>query len=269
MKSLKITTLAITIFSLLILWSCENEQDPPDCSTSNLAVTASSVSDATGCTTSDGSVTLTASGGVAPYQFKVNSGNLQSSETFTGLAPGTYTATVVDANNCESTFDFQIAQGTSSLAFTSTTSSNSGCGTNNSTVTVDATGDGTVQYKLDDGAFQSSNTFSDVSAGAHVITITDDSGCTTTAEIKVLTGVSYDNDIHTILMTNCAISGCHDGSNGSSRDWTVFSNVQTKAGNIKSRTSSGSMPPASSGKQLSQQQIDLIACWVDDGALDN
>ena len=35
-------------------------------------------------------------------------------------------------------------------------------------------------------------------------------------------GVSDATDVDPIIMTKCAISGCHDGSLGSDKDWTNF-----------------------------------------------
>lgn len=270
MRNLRILFLSECLTTVLFIISCDSEQGPQpvDCLTSGLNLTVATVNDASGCTTNDGSATLSASGGAEPYQYKLNDGILQSSATFNNLNPDSYTATVVDDNNCEAETTVQISSGAGSLAFTTTpTATEAGCGTTSATITVEATGEGTVQYKLDEGNFSTTNVFENVSAGTHNVTITDDSGCTTSAEVKVLSGTSYETEVKPIIMNNCAISGCHDGSTARP-DWTVFSNVQNNAENIKSRTQAGEMPPAGSGS-LTQEQIDLIACWVDDGAMEN
>ncbi len=49
-----------------------------------------------------GTVVITAFGGVAPYQYSLNSGALQSNNTFTALIVGTYAIQVVDALGCSS-----------------------------------------------------------------------------------------------------------------------------------------------------------------------
>ena len=46
----------------------------------------------------NGSITASASGGAMPYQYKLDNGPYQQSGVFTGLAAGTYTVTVKDAN---------------------------------------------------------------------------------------------------------------------------------------------------------------------------
>jgi len=54
------------------------------------------------CALTDGIVTVTNSGGTAPYQYSIDNGvTFQSSGTFTGLMPGVYTVITKDANDCE------------------------------------------------------------------------------------------------------------------------------------------------------------------------
>lgn len=65
--------------------------------------------------TSNGSITVTPSGGTAPYTY-VWSPNVSSSNTATGLAAGTYVVTTTDASNC-STVDSFIVTSPPSLAF--------------------------------------------------------------------------------------------------------------------------------------------------------
>ncbi len=46
---------------------------------------------------------VNASGGLAPYQYRINGGALGASNSFTGLTPGTYTIEVIDSNDCRDT----------------------------------------------------------------------------------------------------------------------------------------------------------------------
>jgi len=78
-------------------------------------------------------------------------------------------------------------------------------------------------------------------------------------------GVSFSASISPIISTNCALPQCHGGS-PFLPDFREFSIIQSKAAKIRTRTQNRSMPQIGS---LTQQEIDLIACWVDDGALDN
>lgn len=51
----------------------------------------------------DGDATTTVAGGTAPYNFSWSTAPVQNTPTATNLCPGTYTATMVDANGCTDT----------------------------------------------------------------------------------------------------------------------------------------------------------------------
>jgi hypothetical protein len=83
------------------------------------------------------------------------------------------------------------------------------------------------------------------------------------------TEYSYLNDVKPIIATNCAISGCHDGSLGTTRDWRNLSALQAKASNVSAFVRNGTMPPPSTGIELSAEEIQKISCWAQNGAKDN
>ncbi len=147
-------------------------------------------------------------------------------------------------------------------------STNSECSNDTGTISVTATGgDGDYQYSLNSGALQSASVFSNVAIGSYEVAVVDGSGCSSTQVAFIRTSVSLVNDIMPLLETQCTFSGCHNGDNGSSRNWLEKGNVLAMAENIKARTQNGSMPR--NPGVLTQAEIDLIACWVDDGAEDN
>ena len=81
-------------------------------------------------------------------------------------------------------------------------------------------------------------------------------------------GISYTQTIEPIIETNCAVSGCH--VTGQQRPTLeTYEQIAANADRITFRTSNGTMPPSSSGKVLTQSEIDAINCWVDDGAQEN
>lgn len=105
------------------------------------------------------------------------------------------------------------------------------------------------------------------SCADHKLPTPDGFGCSGEA-------VSYAQDVSPIISTSCAIvgdGGCHNGGNGANLDWRVFSNVQSHATQMKDRITrtpgtSGHMPRIGS---ITDAQIQLISCWVDQGAQDN
>jgi gliding motility-associated-like protein len=57
------------------------------------------------------------------------------------------------------------------------------------TITATVTGgNGTYEYKLDDGAFQTSNVFTNVTAGPHTVTVGDTNGCTNLSQDVFIIG---------------------------------------------------------------------------------
>jgi len=240
-----------------------------DCSASDLAVVVESTKNTTGCKAINGEISVSATGGVAPYDFSINDGEYQTNSTFVDLGPGTFTVKVKDVNNCWRSMQVTIGADGSNLSATATSTPDNQCTTNNGTITVSATGGkGPYQYQIDSKGFSSSNSFSAVSDGIHAILIKDADECQTNLSVQVgrgVTGISFATVIKPILDTNCNLSGCH-GTGTGSRDWTNFDNVKANATNIKQRTGNRSMPP---GAPLPQSQIDQIACWVDDGAPNN
>ena len=51
-------------------------------------------------------------------------------------------------------------------------------------------------------------------------------------------------------------------------DWSIKANILESAERIKERTENESMPPAGRD-DLTPQEINAIACWVDQGVEDN
>ena len=257
------------IISTVLYFSCVSDDiNKVDCETSDLAITTS-VTNLTVCVPANGSITVNATGGKAPYTFSIDGINFIGSQIFNNLSAGDFSITVRDANKCEQTVEAIVA-GTGLTAI-ATVDIGSGCKDSNGKITATATnGTEPYTYKLGNASFVSSNTFTSLTTNTYEITVKDGDGCEyLIAGIKVTSGVSFQNDIKPILVTNCIKSGCHNGDIGAERNWSVFANVKAKASGIKTRTGNKSMPLDIAPTGLPQNQIDLIACWVDDGALDN
>ncbi len=255
----------LVIGGLVFLSSCASnslDEDPIDCSITTLSL-ISTVSDAD-CGSTNGVILLEVSGGVPPYKYQLDDGTAQTENEFNNLMAGSYTIVISDKNNCSITNSVSVAV-TGGFQATATVT-NSGCKTSNGSISIQASsGVEPYQYKLLGGTQQSNPVFGGLSSGEYEVIITDASGCEFSILKKVNTGISYNSSIKSIIANSCATTNCHDGST-SQTNFTNFSNVQSNASSIKSRTQSGSMPKDGS---LTQAQKDAIACWVDDGAKDN
>ena len=260
--------LVLCLLTIALLMHCADdgpEEMEVDCSTSDLSVSVIA-STQPGCTTT-GDITVAGSGGTTPYMYSINGVDFQSETVFSDLIGGSITVTIMDADGCTNQASFTLETEGNAVSL-STQASDSECLQPTGTITVTASGgDGAYQYTLDGGAQQASNVFENVEAGPHEVTVVDGEGCEAAMEVQVSSGVSLADDIMPLLQTQCTFSGCHNGDNGSDRNWTVKSNVIARAQDIKDRTGNGSMPR--SPGVLTQDEIDLIACWVDDGAKDN
>ncbi|HRO05689.1 MAG TPA: gliding motility-associated C-terminal domain-containing protein [Ferruginibacter sp.] len=134
----------------------------------------------------DGTVSVTSATGTAPYTYSLNGGTPQASNTFTGLAPDTYTITFTDANGCSGSVDVIIGTG-SGISSTVDVVNTSCPGVNNGTITVTPTsGNAPYQYAINGGTPQASNVFTNLAPGNYTISISDVLGCsgTNTATIE-------------------------------------------------------------------------------------
>ena len=145
----------------------------------------------TGCSTSkNGSIFITAGGGVAPLTYSVDNGvTYVATNNIAGLDAKTYNVKVKDANGC--VFDAGSVTITAPNALTidlnATSITNVKCnGDATGAVTIVANG-GTapLTYAMDAGAFGASSTFSGLVAGSYTIRVKDNGGCTQSAPISI------------------------------------------------------------------------------------
>lgn len=124
----------------------------------------------------NGNISVTTSGGMAPYQFSINGGiNWQSSNQF-NTAAGNYTITIKDANGCITTRNVVVTEPSLLTAFS--LNANATCdGGNDGRITVLASGGNTgYRYSLDGINFQTSNIFN-LPPGSFSVTVKDSMGC--------------------------------------------------------------------------------------------
>lgn len=74
---------------------------------SQITASGSAVNASSGAA-SDGSITVTASGGTGTLTYNINGGSYQASNVFNNLAAGSYTIGVMDANGCIKTFVISV-----------------------------------------------------------------------------------------------------------------------------------------------------------------
>lgn len=158
-----------------------------------------------------GSITATGAGGSGGgYQYSLNGGAFQGSNTFNNLIAGTYSITVQDGNGCIGQTSVTITNAGSSLTVTGTTVAEQ-CGSSNGSLTILASGGtGPYEYSINGTTYQASPTFNGLGAGTYTIFARDMSnGCTGNSTVTIT------NNTYTLTVTatptdeNC---GAADGS---------------------------------------------------------
>lgn len=136
------------------------------------------------CANNKGSITAHGFGGKLPYEYSLNGGDYQDSNTFDNLSAGNYTINTKDASGCVSSFVAVIFPFTPLSALITATSVSCN-GQKDGILEVNATGGSGSSYSyalknisgtvLTD--FQSTNIFKDLSPGVYVVEIKDDTEC--------------------------------------------------------------------------------------------
>ncbi|MFI5132895.1 MAG: gliding motility-associated C-terminal domain-containing protein, partial [Chitinophagales bacterium] len=132
---------------------------------------------------SNGLVIVNASGATAPYQYSMDGGAYQNSDTFY-VAAGAHIVNTRDNNGCISSQPVNMTQPL--LLTANTVTQNATCdGGNDGLITVTANGGNSAyQYSIDGINFQPSNVFN-TGPGNFIITVKDNLGCTTTKNATV------------------------------------------------------------------------------------
>jgi len=122
------------------------------------------------CNGGTGGFTATATGGVAPLQFKLNSGAFSTNNVFTNQSNGTYTITVQDANGCSTTGTGALVQPSplSLVISPSVIFCTGGVSTINC---YPSGGSAPYQYQINGGTYQSLDSFTNNPIGGYTVQV--------------------------------------------------------------------------------------------------
>ncbi len=160
---------------------------------------------------SNGSATVLATGGTAPYSYSWNTIPIQTLATASGLTSGIYSVIITDTNACSTTQAVTITQPSAALDAVISAQTNVVCfGSNTGSATVlPSGGTGPYSYLWDRNPAQTTSIASGLSAGIHNVVITDGNGCTKSQSVTIL---SASGIISSATSTNVT---CFGGNNGS------------------------------------------------------
>jgi len=165
---------------------------------------------------SNGSINATASPS-GNYTYSIDGNNFQAVGVFPNLPAGNYTITAKNQDGCTGTQSVNIGSidPCSGVTITvSTTQVNPTTGQNNGSITATASPAGTYTYNLNGGSYQSSGTFSNLSAGSYTVTAKNSIGCTS-APRSVTLGATDPCAGVTITVTTSQTNPTTGQSNGS------------------------------------------------------
>lgn len=124
---------------------------------------------------STGSIDLTITGGLPPYNIQWSNG--ETAEDISNLPTGTYDVTVTDINGCYAVASPPVAIGPDSLTITGSITNVSCYGGSDGTINLTVTGGtGPYTYSWSTGATASS--IAGITTGEYFVTVTDANGCT-------------------------------------------------------------------------------------------
>ncbi|MBS1634325.1 MAG: T9SS type B sorting domain-containing protein [Bacteroidetes bacterium] len=168
-----------------------------------LALTTSSAT----CGNSNGSSTVTASGGVSPYNYTWTpvGGNASMASS---LAPGSYTALVMDANGCSKTAVTSVL--TAGALTTTASGTDISCfGFANGSATVTASGaTSPYNYTWTPGNMNTAQV-SGLSAGVYTVSVSDQNNCQSTSTVQIIEPPVIST---TLSASNVSCFGASNGS---------------------------------------------------------
>ena len=166
---------------------------------------------------SDGTITLAASGGEAPYLFSIDNGtNYQVSGTFVNLSQGTYNLRIRDANNCEATGTVTVTEPNQLVAEAQQTQTYTCLQLGEITVgsiTPTTGGSGDFQYNINGGPWTASTTgghvFTGLTDGTYTIQVRDanEIGCFITLPDVIIAPLPIEPTLTTSVAYNCDGTG--------------------------------------------------------------
>jgi hypothetical protein len=276
---MKLTAIVLAIALAFVLHlSCSKlggipPPPPPDpCLTSNLNVSGAVVNP-TVAGASNGSITISASGG-SNFTYSLNGGAYQSSPLYKDLSAGNYSIMVRSSEGCIASISFVLTDPTVSctsvtVVVTAATTTNIPCETNTASLTAMATG-GTSPYSfsVDGGSFQALGTFQNLSSGSHMVTAKDANGCTGTTSVTV--GNQGPGQLFlqakAVIQYYCVY--CHSNTNASGGvNFSLDCNIVVNKTRIRARAIDGNPTPMPQNGLIPMAERQKLIDWLNAGGM--
>ncbi|HLP94241.1 MAG TPA: choice-of-anchor V domain-containing protein [Saprospiraceae bacterium] len=130
----------------------------------------------------DGTATANPTGGTAGYQYQWSTGS--SAASISGLAPGTYTVSVTDANGCTAQQSVNVAAFNCALNASISAVNTSCFGSANGQATITLS-NGTQPYTYNWSNGASTQSINNLAAGTYTVSASDGAGCSITQTVNI------------------------------------------------------------------------------------
>ena len=164
----------------------------------------------TTCGNSNGSIDISITGGTSPFNYLWSNG--ATTEDISGIVSGSYTVTIIDANNCSGTVNFNLSNNV--LPILSETHVNVLCNGNN-TGSIDLSvsgGSAPFIYSWSNGATEQD--INSLIAGTYSVSVTDNNNCLSTLSINI-------SEPLTVTLNQTQLNVLCNGNNSGSIDLSV------------------------------------------------
>ncbi|SEQ39436.1 SprB repeat-containing protein [Neolewinella agarilytica] len=157
----------------------------------------------TSCGENNGALEVSASGGTAPFTFRWSHDPELEGAIASGLAGGTYTVILTDANNCTVSADFAVAGSETPLVSMDQTTEPS-CGNENGSITVSATGlTPPFSYRWSHNETLNAPMAAGLAAGDYSVTITGANGCSAEISTSLEDSEGVSAEVSNLVDTRC------------------------------------------------------------------
>ena len=157
-------------------------------------------------------INVSVSGGLTPYSYSWSSG--QISEDIQGIAAGTYTLTITDANNCTDIQSYTVTEPNSAVALSANLTNVACHGGSTGVIDITTTGGTpgyTFQWNASNGVLipQTTEDLLNLSSGSYTLVATDANGCSASLTSTISQPAQALQSIPQITAVSC-----FNGTNG-------------------------------------------------------
>lgn len=223
------------------------------------------------CVGNDGKITITAGGGLAPYQYSITGGETFSeNSTFQNLQQGTYQILVTDAAGCDFITTVEVKRESPKMDLAS--SKNGFCGDNSGSLTVKVNNNAIFQYKIEGKtSWQDTAYFGNLVHGTYDVLARTESGCESSLGVVIGDDSDLNFVINAVTPVNCPLfdNGLIDlGVTGAEQpiEWTMDYQFRSETGRYENLSPGSYLIAVTDGRGCrKEREFNIAISYLDVG----